>query len=315
MARAPVLAVDVGGTKLAAALVRGAEVLDQELVATPAKEGPEAVLEALRTAVGALVGRAPETPVALGVACAGLVRAGKVRAVSRDLLPGWDDFPLVERLESAFGLPVAALNDAQAAAYGEALHGAGRERGSSFFVTVSTGVGGGFVIGDRLWQGATGLAGHLGHVGGGVLERVASGPALARRAAEFGHATTARELVAAAEELQPWASGLVADAAAALATALVDVKYLLDPEVVVLGGGVGLNPVFRRALEKALQGLGEDERVLVLAAELGAAAGLVGAAAWAVEGVQDRVRLALPEGSHHPPDALQVKQLMPDEPP
>ena len=282
MALAPVLAIDVGGTKLAVALVRGAEIVDQELTDTPAADGPEAVVEALRGAAAPLLARSAAPPTALGVACAGLVRGGKVRAVSRELLPGWDDFPLVARLERTFGLPTTALNDAQAAAYGEALHGAGRGRGSSFFVTVSTGVGAGFVIGDRLWQGATGLAGHLGHVGGGALERVSSGTALTRRAAEFGHATTARELVAAAEERQPWARGLLADAATALAGALVDVKYLLDPEVVVLGGGVGLNPVFRSALETALLAVDELVRVPVLAAELGQSAGLVGAAALAL---------------------------------
>ncbi|MBX3141716.1 MAG: ROK family protein [Trueperaceae bacterium] len=286
MAQAPVLAMDVGGTKLAVALVRGAEVVDQELASTPANDGPEAVVAALGVAATSLLARAAEAPVALGVACAGLVRAGKVRAVSRDLLPGWDDFPLVERLERALdlpalGLPVVALNDAQAAAYGEALHGAGRGRGSSFFVTVSTGVGGGFVVGDRLWQGATGLAGHLGHMGGGVLERMTSGTALERRAAEFGHAATAREIVAAADERQPWARGLLEGAAAALAAALVDVKYVVDPEVIVLGGGVGLNPAFRAALEVAFLGVDEALRTPVLAAELGAAAGLVGAAAWA----------------------------------
>lgn len=284
MAQAPVLAMDLGGSKLAVALVHGSAVLDQELEATPAGEGPEAVVAELCAAARRLLGRAGSVvPAAIGVASAGLVTAGKVRALSPELLPGWHGFPLVERLERGLGLRAFALNDAQAAAYGEALHGAGRGRGSSLFVTVSTGVGGGFVIGDRLWQGATGMAGHIGQVGGKALERVASGTALASRAAEFGHAGSAREIVAAAGAGEAWAVGLVADAASVLVAALVDAKYLLDPEVVVLGGGVGLNPVFRRAVEAAFDGVEEALRTPVVAAELGASAGLVGAAAWALE--------------------------------
>lgn len=285
MARATVLALDVGGSKLAAALVRGAKVLDTELTPTPARSGPEAVVEALVGAARRLLerGQAP-APAVIGVASAGLVVDGRVRALSPDLLPGWNGFPLAERLEAAFfGLPAHALNDAQAAAYGEARHGAGRGRGSSLFVTVSTGVGGGLVLADTLWRGAGGMAGHVGHLGGRALERVASGTALAERAARLGHAVDARAVVAAAEAGEEWAVGLVTDAATALVSALVDVKYLVDPEVIVLGGGVGLNPAFGRAVQLAFEGVAESLRTPVVPAALGAAAGLVGAAAWALE--------------------------------
>lgn len=282
MAQAPVLALDIGGSKVAAALVVGGQVLELEQTPTPAIDGPEAVVAAARIVAGRLLARAPRAPSALGVACAGLVSGGTVRALSADLLRGWHAYPLAARLQEAFALPAALINDAQAAAYGEAAYGAGRGKGSLLFVTVSTGVGGGVVLGGKPWRGANGMAGHLGQVGGRALERVTSGTALAVRASELGHPVGAREVIAAAQAGEVWARGLLTDAAEALAAALVDAKYLLDPEVVVLGGGVGLNPGFELALRSAFEGVEATLRTPVLRAELGAAAGLVGAAAWAL---------------------------------
>ncbi len=283
--RVPMLALDIGGTKTAAALVRGPELISKQVVATPAVQGPEAVTSAALGAVRALLAErgSAERPALLGVACAGVVNEGRVRAMSTDLMPGWHDFPLVPRLEDGLSLKAYALNDAQAAAYGESVHGAGQGSGSLLFVTVSTGVGGGLVLGGRVWSGATGLAGHLGHVGDGVLERLTSGTALARRAAERGHAADAREVIAAAAE-DAWAAELLTDAVKAFARALLDVKLLVDPELVVLGGSVGLNPTFRRALEAELARSAPYVRVVTRPARLGADAGLIGAAAWAAAG-------------------------------
>lgn len=277
----PILAFDIGGTKLAAGLVVRGVIAAQATAPTPATAGPDAV-------VGELIalGRRLLTPgvevQAIGVASAGLVTAGRVRALSPDLLPGWHGYPLAASLSHAFSLPVHALNDAQAAAYGEALHGAARGRRSSLFVTVSTGVGGGLVVDDELWQGASGMAGHIGHVRGRYLEQVTSGTAIARRAAALGRAADARAVTAAAAAGEAWAEELVATAAAALVEVLVDVRYLVDPEVVVLGGGVGLDPTFRAAALAAMGSVEESLRLELLPAELGAAAGLVGAAAWAL---------------------------------
>jgi len=280
-----VLAVDIGGSKVAVALVRGAEVLAQGLAQTPAADGPEAVVAEVVASGRRLLASSVLWPVAVGVACAGVVNEGQVRAMSPELLPGWVGFPLVARLEGEFGLPVTALNDAQAAAYGEWLYGAGRGRDSLLFVTVSTGVGGGLVLGGRLWRGATGLAGHIGHVAGGALEQLASGTALARRAAEEGFAGLgAREVIAEAGAGAVWAQRLLAEAASAVAGALADVKVLVDPEVVLLGGGVGLNPAFRWAVVAAVEREDERLRVEVVPAKLGAAAGLVGAAGWVIRG-------------------------------
>ena len=287
-AQPPVLAVDIGGSKTAVALVRGAEVLAQELAPTPAAAGPDAVVATAVKAGRRLLAGSSAAAVAVGVACAGVVHDGRVRAMSPELLPGWHDFPLAERLEDELGLPVAVLNDAQAAAYGEWLHGAGRGRDSLLFMTVSTGVGGGLVLGGRLWQGATGLAGHVGHLASGRLERFASGTALARRAAEAGlPGSGAREVISEAESGAGWALRLLVEAADEVARALADVKVLVDPEVVVLGGGVGLNPGFRRAVVAAVERGEKRLRLEVVAAGLGAAAGLVGAGGWAIASVEE----------------------------
>ncbi len=284
-----VLAVDIGGTKVAVALVRGGRVLVQEVAPTPAVAGPEAVAATVIATIAGCAARLAADgplPALVGVACAGVVSDGRVRAMSPDLLPGWHDFPLADRLASGLAGLVAAprvtvLNDAQAAALGEHEHGAGRGRDSLLFVTVSTGVGGGLVVGGRLWRGATGLAGHIGHVRGGELESLASGTALARRAAELGHAVDAKQVIEAAGRGAEWARALLDDAASALAGALADVRVLIDPAVVVLGGGVGLNPGFQAALARRLELLPEPMRPVVVPAQLGTAAGLVGAASFA----------------------------------
>src|SRR5690606_12066994 len=113
------------------------------------------------------------------------------------------------------------------------------------------------------------------------LERVTSGTALARRAKEAGHSgLNAREVIAAAMSDVPWATQLVSEAADALARRLADVRVLVDPEVVVLGGGVGLNDDFRTAVNAAVERLDPSLRVNVVPAGLGVAAVLVGSALW-----------------------------------
>jgi len=278
-----VLAADIGGTKTSVALVRNGQVLQSLSAPTPAGEGPESVVLALGELAERLLGQpaAGQAPRRLGVACAGLVRSGRVTAVSRDLLPGWDDFPLDERLAASLGLEVKSLNDAQAAALGEHVAGAGQGRASLLFMTVSTGVGGGLVLGGRLWRGADGLAGHIGHLRDGEPERLASGTALARRAREAGRpGLDAAAVLAAAARNEDWAARLLREAVAALAAVIGDARMLVDPGALVIGGSVGLNPVFREALERQLTAAAGTRELPVFPARLGAAAGLVGAAAW-----------------------------------
>ncbi|MCW6513294.1 ROK family protein, partial [Lichenifustis flavocetrariae] len=188
MPRAPVLAIDLGGTKLAAALIDGPLILERRETPTDRTGGPTAWIEAVARLVAGWTGTR-----SAGIAVTGLVRDGVWRAVNPDTLAVPDDFPLTKTLAAQLGMPVVARNDAQAAAWGEYRFGAGRG-GTAVFVTVSTGIGGGIVIDGRLVEGRRGLAGHIGISpiettdGVRMLEEVASGAALARMATGHGGA-------------------------------------------------------------------------------------------------------------------------------
>lgn len=276
----PVLALDVGGTKSAAALVRAGRILARVEVPTDRAGGPDSWLAAIAAAAAPWAGRYTRCAAAVS----GLVVAGTWSAVNPQVLPVPPGFPLVHRLETLFGVPSCALNDAQAAAWGEHVHGAGVGR-DLVFVTVSSGIGGGIVLGGRLLRGDRGLAGHLGQVDGGHgarLEARASGFALARAAAAAGRDADARAVFAAAASGEAWATAALAQASAALAAALRDVQMLVDPELVVIGGGVGLAPGFLAALDTALGPAAQDvARPRLVAAALGHDAGLIGAAEFA----------------------------------
>ena len=286
------LALDLGGTMTRAALVRGARVEDRREAPTPAREGPDAAVEVAAALLAPFVERVD----AVCVAATGRVQEGRVTAVNRATLPGWDDFPLGRALAERCGLPVYVVNDAHAAAWGEARFGAGRGAADFAFVTVSTGIGAGVVAGGRLLLGARGLAGHLGFwslSGGGVagsvgettagqdvLEHVASGTGIARAgSAACGEPLGTRDVFERAAHGDRRASAVVQEAVDTLARALVDLRWLIDPERVAVGGSVGLAPGYLVALREALTRLEPDDPLAVVAAQLGADAGLLGAAA------------------------------------
>lgn len=276
------LALDLGGTKTSAALVSGDRVLERRVAPTPVQEGPEAVVEAAADLLAPFLHRAD----AVCVAATGHVRGGTVSAVNRATMPGWDEFPLAAALTARCGRPVWLVNDAHAAAWGEARFGAGRGVPDFAFVTVSTGVGAGLVAGGRLLLGARGLAGHLGFwrgaapaAGDPVLEHVASGSAIARAgSAALGRPLTTREVFTAAEAGDPAADAVVEAAIDRLAAALVDLRWLVDPARVAIGGSVGLAPGYLARLRDALALRGPENPLSVVAAELGGDAGLLGAA-------------------------------------
>jgi predicted NBD/HSP70 family sugar kinase len=282
MAVSPVLAFDLGGTKLAAALVDGCRLIERRECPTDRGAGAEAWIDAaIRLAEGWRGYRAA------GIAATGLVRAGAWRALNRETLSIPDDFPLAERLSTRLGVPVAARNDAQAAAWGEYRFGTGR--GSDLaFVTVSTGIGGGLVMGGRLVEGRSGLAGHLGiapvaEADGTLiqLEDLASGRALDRIAGDRGGAPA---VAAAALAGAPWAGKMLDRAIAPLALALRRLQLECDPACVVVGGGLGLAPGYLDRLRRHLASVPVPMRPDLRAAALGADAGLIGIADLAAAG-------------------------------
>ena len=269
-----VLALDLGGTKLAAALVDGASVLTRQEVATDRAGGAAAWM----AAIGDLV-RGWKYDCA-GMAVTGLVRDGLWRALNPGTLPVPDDFPLLGALRASLGVPLIARNDAQAAAWGEYRFG-GVDGPTMLFVTVSTGIGGGLVLDGRLVTGRSGLTGHLGiapvdtEAGVKLLEDVASGSALARLA---DRRATPREVTAAAARGEPWAETLLDAVLAPMALSLRRLQLELDPDCVVIGGGLGLAPGYLDRLGRHLAPVPAMMRPCLRAAALGADAGLIGIA-------------------------------------
>ncbi|MGW6353497.1 ROK family protein, partial [Streptomyces sp. NPDC055080] len=195
-----VAALDIGGTKIAGALVDGGgTLLARAQRPTPALRDAETVMEA----VGDVLNELMESPLWGGAGSVGIGSAGPVDAsagtVSPVNVPAWRDFPLVERVRKATGgLPVALVGDGVAMTAAEHWLGAARGYDNALCLVVSTGVGGGLVLGGRLHPGPTGNAGHIGHLcveldgdpcpcgSRGCVERIASGPNIARRALDGG---------------------------------------------------------------------------------------------------------------------------------
>lgn len=228
------LAVDVGGTKLAAGVVSADGVLLRSAaVPTPHAPDAEQVFAALTSAVAAV---APDGVRAVGVGSGGPMADGGI-TVSPLNIPGWRCFPLLSRLEQEYDLPVVVDNDAKALAVGEAWRGGGRGQRNFMAMVVSTGVGGGLIVDGRLLDGASGNAGHVGHVvvvpdgatcgcgARGCLEAEISGTALARRLGGPAAGAGPEEVLRAGHLL-----GL----------GLASVVSLLDLSVVLVGGSVAL---------------------------------------------------------------------------
>ncbi|XRQ11737.1 ROK family protein [Actinomadura welshii] len=302
---APVLAVDVGGTKLAAALVEpGGRIAAYDRAPTPS--GPELTAEGLWEALEALLAKlvagAGNPPLAgVGAGCGGPMTwpAAEVAPLN---IPVWrDGFPLRARLRDRYpGLPVRIHNDAICVAVGEHWLGAGRGRDNVLGMVVSTGVGGGLILGGRLVNGASGNAGHIGHVivdpggppcgcgGRGCLEAVARGPGLVAWARRQGWRrgsadATGVELAADARADHPVAAAAMRRAGRAIGVALASAAHLCDLEVAAIGGGLSqTGPLLFDPLEEAFREharMGFARRLRIVPAELGQTAGLVGAAA------------------------------------
>jgi glucokinase len=162
------LALDIGGTKIAAGLVtREGMVIDRGRIAVRSNQSDENLFNDVAQLVDAMLtkarGQHGAQPIALGVGCAGPMTEN-AELVSPLNIPCWRDFPLVPRLRTLTGLPVFADGDAKALALGEGWKGAAKGHDNFLAMVVSTGVGGGIVLNGRLLDGASGNAGHIGHV-------------------------------------------------------------------------------------------------------------------------------------------------------
>ena len=253
------LALDFGGTKLSAAVLPASE-LEQDVprwlargrVFSPPDGDARFDMESM-----IVLGRealAGKRPLAVGVSFGGPTDYRRGLALLSDHVPGWEATPLQKILEDAFAAPVRVDNDANVAALGEWRFGAGRGYDSLFYVTVSTGVGGGWVLNGRCWRGHEGLAGEIGHTVAeadgplcfcgkrGCVERLASGPSMARdfssAGGRFGAEVTGKVVAELAARGDPLARQILRRGARALGAALGEAANFLNPQLFILGGGV-----------------------------------------------------------------------------
>ena len=313
-----ILALDFGGTKLAAATIYAGskQWLGYERRLSSTNANADTDLEIMRSLIDSLLKGAK--PDAIGVSFGGPVDAttGKVR-LSHHVL-GWDNFPLRDLLEEEFGVPAGVDNDANVAALGEHRFGAGQGYDSLFYITVSTGVGGGWILNGQPWRGTEGMAGEIGHMvvdpsgpvclcgKRGCVERLASGPYMAQDVREVlvsepqrhreRRGEILRELVG--NNLELITGQVVSEAAAAgdnlaqeilyragwaLGVSIGNVANLINPQRFVLGGGVTkAGEDFWRVLQKVARETALPEvNFEIVSAALGDDAPLWGAVALA----------------------------------
>lgn len=306
------LGIDIGGTKIAGGLVTDAgRVCRREDVPTPAREGGPRILEAAIALARSLYETAGEPVQGVGVGTGGQVDADRGVIVSAtELLPGWAGIGIQAAFEDSLGLPAFVDNDVNALAIGEARFGAAKNARSVIFLALGTGVGGALLLDGRLHRGAHWSGGEFGHilltmgenarrdVGGhrGTLEAYAAGPGLVQTWRELTGDTmsvlTGHDIAAQAEN-QP--NGPAAQAVTRtgeyLGFGLVSLANALDPELIVIGGGLTslgdalLNPARHILQTRALPG---PAACPVVHASLGPNASLIGAAS-----------LIMPSDSHH----------------
>ena len=294
-------AIDIGGTKIAAGLVDADGVLlTRHERPTPAVE-PMAAVEDLLAQLAADPGW--ERAGAVGIGSAGPIDAAK-GTISPLNIPAWRDFPLVARVADTTGRPVTLAGDGVAMAAGEHWRGAAKGRENVLCMVVSTGVGGGLILGGKLRPGPSGNAGHVGHIcveldgppcpcgARGCVEVIASGTAIAARAVREGWQrpgggpaaeATAAEVAESARAGDPIALASFDRSAKAIAAAIAGTAALVDMEAAVIGGGVAksgevlFGPLREHLKEYARLSFTRD--VTVHPAALGGDAGLIGAAA------------------------------------
>lgn len=308
-----VLGVDIGGTKVAAGLINAAgEVLftarRRMLVKKSAEDGLRSVTEAIEAV---LSNRRARGVTGIGISVPGWVDSQRGVLLSATNLPCWRNYPLAEKIQQRYKLPTRLANDANVAALAEAVWGAGVGYRNLFYVSLGTGIGTGLVLQDRLYYGRTGAAGEGGHMTidfhgpqcacgkRGCIEMYASGSAIGARARHLvGHSPRTRileladgkvaaitsEIVGrAALDGDALANEILREAADYLSIWLGDIIDLLEPEVIVIGGGLGelmgsfFNDIRGRLETSSISP--SRQQIPILSALYGAESSLVGSAA------------------------------------
>jgi len=313
----PLLGIDIGGTKTIVAVADDTgSIIAQTRLSTPREEGPAKVLAEIQLALESLLDQAGISRRdirAIGIGCGGPLDREKGVILTVPNLPGWDDLPLVSYFENAFGAPASLDNDVNLMALGEAREGAGVGIEHLAYFNIGTGIGGGIVIGGRVYRGC-GNAGEFGHQvilpdgpqclcgRWGCLEALASGTSIARRTREYladglestilGYAgdlsaVTAQHVASAARDGDPLALRIWGETGEYLGLGVANVVNILNPQLVIIGGGVAragdllFEPVRETVRARAMKQLADD--VAIVAGALGDQAGIIGALCLAMD--------------------------------
>ena len=305
------IGVDVGGTKVLGGVVDESGTVVKTARRDTPREGGSALTQAIADVAKELM--AEFTIDSVGVSAAGFVSSDRKTMLATPNIAGWNGVDLDYQLTSLIGLPVVIENDANAAAWGEARFGAGRGKRHMLMLTVGTGIGGGIVVNGELYRGAFGTAAEIGHIrvvpeghlcgcgargcfeqygSGNALmrhtrEAIAASPDIARNLLSRGDGTleglTGKAITDAARDGDAVALAAFNTTAQWLGAGIASLAVVLDPECVVIGGGVIdageilLKPT-REALEQSMPFAGKHPYPEIIGAQLGNEAGLVGVA-------------------------------------
>ncbi len=315
-----VIGVDVGGTKVAAGLVSAeGKITNQVRTAMVADRDAAAGFAAVTAALNSLLsaGVRLEAILGIGICSPGPLDPKTGVVINPPNLPCWRNFPLASEMSRLYRLPVKVDNDANAAGLAEALWGAGAGHRNVFYATIGTGIGTGIIFDGRLYHGRTGAAGEGGHMSidyrgplcgcgkRGCIETLAAGPAIGRRAqgklhdrrpdssalaklaAANSDAITSEMVGQAAQNGDPLAHEVLRETVAMLSLWLSNIIDLLEPDVIVMGGGVSsmLQPFFV-SLHEQISNMCVNPRaqeITLLPACYGADSGIAGGAALCVQ--------------------------------
>ncbi|MFU2089097.1 N-acetylmannosamine kinase [Avibacterium avium] len=290
------LALDIGGTKIAAALVENGVISQRQQISTPQDQSAQGMEQALKTLVTGYAGQFD----AVAVASTGIINRGVLTALNPKNLGGLANFPLKESIARYTDKPIGLLNDVQAAVCAEyqlqvqdQIQAQDKSAVQNFlFITVSTGVGGGIILNGELTTGENGIAGHIGHTLAdpngpmcgcgrkGCVEAIASGRAIEAVSSQWAEPCSPKEVFERFRKNDEKATALVQRSAQAIANLIADMVISLDIQKVVLGGSVGLAQGYLPLVQQYLQTMPAFYQCPVEAAQSGADAGLLGAAYW-----------------------------------
>lgn len=308
------IGIDLGGTKIGTGLVkRDGNVWARDYRLTEASQGRAVVIDRMISAARQVMdeaGLGADDIAAVGIGAPGPLDIPRGVLTEPPNLPGWHNVPLKQIIEDEMGIPAHLENDANAAAIGEYLYGAGQGTRHMIYVTVSTGIGGGLILDGQIYHGLTGGAGEIGHMtilpqgpqcgcgNRGCLEAMASGTAIAREgqylvnrgvatliselAEDAAGGVSARTVVEAMRRGDEYATEIIVQAMSYLGIGMANLVNLFNPEMIVIGGGLTnlgdrlLDPVRRGIALYAFAMLAQQ--VQVTPARLGDDVGIVGAA-------------------------------------